>query len=409
MRSSAMPITPIPNSLRDVTAENATRLQARLESIDGLRGLACLIVLLYHSCDHFGKSSWPTLNLGLIHITQARLFAYGYGGVDLFFVLSGFCLAYPIMSRSERPVDWKQYAVNRVRRIIPPYWAAVGLFAVLSLFIAHYRPEPIYSQHIIGWPGTHQLIYCLLLVAPAFNSSFWSLPVEWRWYFVLPILIWLWRRIGAVGVLLLTIPISLFSIFVYMPSHQEHLKFLVGFIPMFMPLFGLGIWTASLTSQTKKPWQYALVRFAPIGVILFAFVVWIYTPIWQTGFSSRGALLRLVTFGPLCFFAVLAATHEGTVKRWLSWRPLVGIGTFSYSLYLIHEPLISLAASVILPRHWPHIVQFSCQVLVLPALMIGLAYLFFLAFEKPFLRRPVKKAIEAEQHGLASKPAAEAG
>jgi peptidoglycan/LPS O-acetylase OafA/YrhL len=382
-------------------SETAPRPQTRLESIDGLRGLACLIVVLYHSCVHFGKSSWPALNFGPIHITQARLFAYGYGGVDLFFVLSGFCLAYPIVSRPDRTVDWRQYAINRIRRIIPPYWVAVVLFAAITLFIAHYRPEPIYAAHSIGWPGAHQLIYCFLLVSPAFNSSFWTLPVEWRWYFVLPILIWLWRRIGAIGVLLCTFPISLFAIFVYMPSHQERLQFFIGYLPVFMPLFGLGIWTAVIAAQTEKSWQQALVRFAPVGMLLSAFAVWNFTSLWQASFSSSGAVLRLVTFGPLCFFAVLAATQEGPIKRWLSWRPLVGIGTFSYSLYLIHEPLISLAAIVILSKHWPHIVQFGCQVLVLPALMIGLAYLFFLAFEKPFLRRPVKKAIEAEQHGIA--------
>lgn len=383
-----------------LAAENVTQPAKRLESVDGLRGLACLIVLLFHCCAYFGKSAWPAVNIGSLHVTQARIFAYGYGGVDLFFVLSGFCLAYPIMSRMDRPVDWKQYALNRVRRIIPPYWAAVALFAAMSLLIAHYRPEPIYSQHPLGWPGLHQFVYCLLLVAPAFNSSFWTLVVEWRWYFILPVLIWLWHKIGAVGVLLFTIPISLFAIFVYMPSHQEHLKFFVGHIPIFIPLFAIGICTASLVSQAQNSWQRNLVRFAPVGIVLSALTVWIYTPIWQTGFPPVGAVLRLVTFGPLCFFAVLAATHEGPVKRWLSWRPLVGVGTFSYSLYLIHEPLISLAAIMILPKHWPNIVQFSCQVLILPALMIGLAYLFFLAFEKPFLRRPVKKAIEAEQHGL---------
>ena len=387
--------------------EVPTNKQSRFESIDGLRGLACLMVLLYHSCAHFGRSTWPSVALGPIHFDQARLFAYGFGGVDLFFVLSGFCLAYPIVSRPDRAVDWKQYAINRVRRIIPPYWTAVLLFAVISLFILHYRPELIVAGHSneLGWPGIHQFIYCLLLVSPAFNSSFWSLPVEWRWYFILPILIWLWRRIGAVGVLLCTIPIGLFSIFVYMPSHQEHLKFWVGLIPMFMPLFGLGIWAASLACKANQPWQQSLIRFAPIGMVLATLLVWIYTPLWQTGFSANGAVLRLVTFGPLCFFAVLAATHDGQIKRWLSWRPLVAVGTFSYSLYLIHEPLISLAAIVVIAKHLPHIVQFVMQVVVLPAIMIGLGYLFFLVAEKPFLRRPVRKAIEAEQVALTAPTA----
>lgn len=156
----------------------------------------------------------------------------------------------------------------------------------------------------------------------------------------------------------------------------------------------------------NKPWQQALARFSPIGIALTAFLVLSCTPTWQTKFEPIGAILRLATFGPLCLFVILAATHDGPIKHWLSWRPLVLVGTFSYSLYLIHEPFIMLAAIMILPRHWPNIIQFSCQTVVLPALLIGLAYLFFLAFEKPFLRRPVKKAIEAEQLGRATASAA---
>jgi len=285
----------------------------RFESIDGLRGLACLLVLLYHSCDHFGK---------------------------------------------------------------------------------------------IEWPGTRQVVYSFLLISDSFNGSFWTLPVEWRWYFVLPVLIWLWKRIGGAGVLLCLIPISLVSIFVYMPSHQEHLKFLVSTLPTFLPLFGLGIWAASLASgQEKSPWERQVIRWAPFGVIATFFIVIAFAPLNIPPFNSRWFLLRLVTWGPLCFLLVLAATQDGRIHRFLSWRPLVWVGTFSYSLYLTHEPLLSMAAALILPHHLSTAGLLFCEIIVMPLLLVGFGYLFFLVAEKPFLRRPVKKAIEAEQHGLATAKA----
>ena len=384
------------------TKDSSPPSKPRFESIDGLRGLACLMVLLYHSCDLFGNIAWPTLSIGSFHLAQARFFAYGYGGVDLFFVLSGFCLAYPIVSRPERSVDWKQYAINRVRRIVPPFWAAMMLFACLSLWITHRAVQPFAASHILGWTGSHQIAYSILLISDSFNPSFWTLPVEWRWYFLLPCFIWLWRRIGGSGVLLCTIPVSLVSIFIYMPSHQQHLKFLITNLPTYMPLFGLGIWAASLVAgKARYPWERQLTRSAFVGSAVAVLIVILFAPLGMTAFTIKWSVLRLVTWGPLCFFLVLAATQEGHIQRVVSWCPLVWVGTFSYSLYLVHEPFLQMAAALILPHHWSTIPVLVCQIVVLPATLVGFGYLFFLAAEKPFLRRPVKRAIEAEQFGHA--------
>lgn len=388
-------------------AETMTRPQTRLESIDGLRGLACLSVLLYHSCVHFGDIGWPRSGFASFPLTQAHLFAYGYGGVDLFFVLSGFCLAYPIVSRPERAVNWKQYAINRVRRIVPPYWAAMLLLACLSLWITHHAVQPFAAQHILDWPGTKQVVYSLLLITSSFNTSFWTLPVEWRWYFVLPVLILHWRRIGAVGVLLCSVLVSLAATFVFMPSHLVSLKFLIGFLPVYLPLFGLGIWAASLAAgRDKFSWERQAVRWAPAGAIAALLLVIAFAPSGEAVFTTKMGLVRLATWGPFCFFLVLAATQQGRVQRFASWRPLVWVGTFSYSLYLVHEPFLRMSAALILPRHWSMGWVLLLQIIVLPAILIGFSYLFFLVAEKPFLRRPVKKAIEAEQHGFQSEATA---
>ena len=373
----------------------------RLESIDGLRGLACLMVLLYHSCDHFSKPAWPGFSVGQAHFSLTRFFAYGCGGVDLFFVLSGFCLAYPIVSRPEKPVNWRQYAINRVRRIVPPYWAAMALFTAMSLLFRHFRLEPMLSLGIVSWPGVKQVIYSFLLVSTAFNSSFWTLPVEGRWYFVLPVLIWLWRRIGTIGAFVCTCLGSLLWLHFVMPLNLARLMFFATYLPVFLPLFGLGIWAAALAGQPGRRMSERQLKSAALGgVLVTGLLVAEFTPLWASAFSIQGALLRLVTWGPFCFFLVMAGTQEGKWQRLLSWHPLVCVGTFSYSLYLIHEPLLRIAGALILARHPAPALVALCEVVLLPAAMIGLAYLFFLAFEKPFLRRPVKKAIEAEQHGL---------
>lgn len=99
---------------------------------------------------------------------------------------------------------------------------------------------------------------------------------------------------------------------------------------------------------------------------------------------------RLVAWGALGFFAVLASTQSGgVISRIASWRPLVSVGIFSYSLYLVHEPLLRMAAALVVPRHLSPAPQLLFQFLC-PTVIIGFSYLFFLAFEKPFLRKSAR-------------------
>jgi peptidoglycan/LPS O-acetylase OafA/YrhL len=181
----------------------------------------------------------------------------------------------------------------------------------------------------------------------------------------------------------------------------EKLKFLITPLPTYMPLFGLGIWVASLAAgKGLRSWEQRIVRWAPIGVVTTLLVVVAFSPMNAGLHDTKWFLLRLTTWGPFCFFLVLAATQEGRIRRIFSWQPLVWAGTFSYSLYLIHQPFLQMAAALILPHHWSTGLVLLCQIVILPMILVGFGYLFFLAFEKPFLRRPVRKAIEAEQHGL---------
>jgi peptidoglycan/LPS O-acetylase OafA/YrhL len=392
--------TTLTNSVSDkINAEgsSATARALRFESIDGLRGLACLIVLAFHSQLAFGQSTECTFHLGSLQLTPLYILGYGYGGVDIFFVLSGFCLAYPIVSRPNRPVDWKQYALNRARRILPPYWAALATFAVFSLLILHFHIRPLLSGHILAWQGTRQFVYSILLISSNLNGSFWTLPVEWRWYFVLPLLLLLWKFTHGKGLLLCTALISLAWIGVFQPSHWEKMKFIVTVLPQYLFHFGLGIWAAAIVADkgTSK-WGQRMVQIAPWGIVVFLFLILLAAPVGLNLKNSFQVLTRPFAWAPLAFFLVLAVTHNSFLKRLFSWRPLVSIGIFSYSLYLIHEPFLRIGAALILPHHWPMFWNLACQIIILPALLIGLAYLFFLVAEKPFLRRPVKKAIEQE-------------
>lgn len=204
----------------------------------------------------------------------------------------------------------------------------------------------------------------------------------------------LWSRARAAGLFAWVVPLSLFSIFVLPHLHLHGLRALLTLLPTYLPLFALGIWAAHLASQkTHSAAESRLVRLAPWGVLTMALFIAGYAPLTQELFGRRLGLMgsevgvaRLALWGPLCFFAVLAATQEGAFQRAVSWRPLVWVGVFSYSLYLTHEPFLAAAAALVLPLRWPPVLLTVFYVVALPGLLVGFAYLFFLVAERPFLR-----------------------
>jgi peptidoglycan/LPS O-acetylase OafA/YrhL len=126
------------------------------------------------------------------------------------------------------------------------------------------------------------------------------------------------------------------------------------------------------------------VRHARWGVAVSLLLLACFTPAEpDMAFRYR----RLIPAGLFSFFLVLLAIHDPTARRLFAFRPLRAVGLFSYSLYLIHGPIIDLTYVVTKGRGWPEPVQFFFyQGLVLPICVLA-GYLFYRVAEKPFLKR----------------------
>ena len=110
----------------------------RIAALDGLRGFAAITVVFHHCFIWpmlFGKGIIDAKSFRAAYMAQPLpvMLWYGYSGVELFFILSGFCLLYQVFSRPERPYNLKTYAVHRFRRIYPPYF--VSLIAAVCLAV----------------------------------------------------------------------------------------------------------------------------------------------------------------------------------------------------------------------------------------------------------------------------------
>lgn len=401
----ATPIDPAPQARPVPHAPSEGKV--RFAAIDGLRGIACLMVLYYHAWVAFAKPEWPSLPLGARHLSLSRLFARGYGGVDLFFVLSGFCLSYPILSKPQRVVNWGKYGVARIRRIVPPYWAALFLFGAMSLIVRN-TPAQEWFRGDVEWPGLGSFVIDgMLFWKKILAGPFWTLTLEWRWYFVFPLCILLWRRTGAWTVLLVSMPLAALSLLVKYRWNLEHAFAWEGGVFRYLPLFAMGILASELSvTRGRNGIERFLVRNAGWGLLLA--IVWLF--LFPAGdgqmFTLRGTVQRIATFGPVAFFATIAAVRDLKIERVLAWRPLVWVGTFSYSLYLLHAPFVWAEGYWVTRHVHSHAALLVFYVLAIPGSVVLAAFLFFLVFERPFLARKPTMRVADVSDGTAPTAAA---
>ena len=171
----------------------------RLEYVDGIRALAALIVYLNHAYAQITagdvyklKSPWSLASYSMVA---------GHLSVTVFIVISGFCLTLPVISNGgQLRGGVGGFLRRRARRILPPYYAAVAL-CLLLIWTVIGKPTGSLWDYPIRVNAA--AIFChLVLIQDLFATSlinyvFWSIAVEWHIYFIVPLLVWCWRRYGA--------------------------------------------------------------------------------------------------------------------------------------------------------------------------------------------------------------------
>ena len=178
--------------------------RVRLPFIDGLRGLAILMVLLYHCSFVTAKLPLPT-PLGSWSINITAPLQYGYLGVHLFFVFSGFCLMRPLLQGSDTPtrLNVGRFWRRRAGRILPPYYTALALFGMRPCLERAVRSNLGWNPGAVhGYQAGSVLSHVFMLhnLFPAWsldiNAAYWTLALEWQFYLLFPLLVVGFRRWG---------------------------------------------------------------------------------------------------------------------------------------------------------------------------------------------------------------------
>lgn len=381
--------------------EKPSDQRLRLAYLDGIRGLAALYVVLVHSWDNN-----LTLQPAFLWFAVAKFLRYGIFAVVIFIVISGYCLMLPIV-RSQQGYfsgGLLEFFQRRIRRILPPYYGALGFCMLIGGFILWLEETNTFQwdnaklNALDGLFSPEYSFYdviCHLLLIQNFNFNInkidgptWTVAVEWQIYFVFAILLVpIWRRLGLLSTVAIAFLLGL------------TLKYLMGdevafhVTPWFLGLFALGMAAADI-GFSQKPYLIQLKNSLPWGVLAAVFACLAFMTEWLRFELLPSLELWIVHYfvalGTACFLIyctnfLINGKKLPPVIRLLESRWAVSLGVFSYSLYVTHAPIVWLVYQIL------HEQQLSPTKMTVQWLLIAVpfsllvAYLFHRAFERPFM------------------------
>ncbi|MET8963078.1 acyltransferase [Streptomyces sp. NPDC004074] len=346
--------------------------------------MAALYVLLFHcwlyTFPGYPDSSAPRWLDGLM---------FGRIAVVFFLVLSGFSLAVSPARNGWRPGGVSRFLRRRAWRILPPYWAALAFSLVICWLV-------VPASHTGPPTGRSVLVYGLvaqdMFTAPTPNGAFWSIGVEAELYLLFPLLLFVRRRLGAVVLMTaVTLLVAAGGLTAAGATPVEGDNWLTPHLaPVFVAgLIGAGIVVASDRIR-RLPWpRLAAVAATPVlALVAVKGSVWTVNHYFWVDLAVAPAMTMLL--------AAVATGRPARLVRLLTTRPVRGLGDCSYSLYLIHLPIVMTVVRRIAPEFVsPGLPTFWFTLAVaLPASLSG-AWLFARIFEMPFKRNRSWKSLLA--------------
>jgi len=318
--------------------------QERILELDGLRGIAILLVVF----DHY--------EYGL----SRHILPLAWSGVDLFFVLSGFLIGGILMDHRNSPDYFKTFYIRRACRILPLYFFWIGLFFFLAWLLAAHVSSSWYQiefrrlLHVPDWS------YFLFLQnfhmgrlndsGPAWTIITWSLCVEEQFYLLMPFIIWLMPPQKLPGaVLALVLAGAAFRLYLYLYSSV----FTYVLLPCRSDGLLLGVLCAYLVRhpgiygwlRRRRDWLYLI-----FGILLVGFVYLTVLAIRLnksnfadiTSFEMNSFGYSLIDAFYACLLLMVVTAQDGPLARVLRLPLLRHFGMISYCIYLIHFAIHNL-------------------------------------------------------------------
>lgn len=397
--------------------------KSNINTLDGVRAIACLSVIAYHV--HY--AAFKSFDLHFYSTTIGKfiynLLMSGWSGVTLFFVLSGFLLFIPYAKSLLFEDQWpsaRSFYWRRILRIVPGYYISLAILIVIRhpeyLQLDHLKSLTLFLTFLMDAPATFQQI----------NGPFWTLAIEWQYYMLLPIIALIFSLLIRLG----KSPRQRFSLIIcclmamlvwglgtryfgrYYTLHPDE-TFLVdrpilnnillvtyGASGKYFEDFAIGMLVCTIYIFTRKAASDNKLSNILNRCSIPLFILGILPPLFVSTWIAFAPQLPIkqyigahswlneigysLGFG-LCLTAILFG--PASLKRPFEWYPLRWIGMVSYSAYIWHLPILAIFEIFVYPllAHRFSVVYFSYWGWIV-FLVIPFSYLYYRFIEYPGIK-----------------------
>lgn len=352
-----------------------TNRNSRLHGLDHLRAFAIGYVFLFHYKNMVPHPKWLETVGG-----------FGWSGVDLFFVLSGYLIGGQLLGQQAagKPIVVSDFYIKRFLRIIPAYLVVVALYFAMPMFRETAVITPLWKFLTF----TQNLAY-EVPGGVAFSHA-WSLCVEEHFYLVLPALLVVlgvhnpaWRVIAiALGVLVGGVALRAFSWETLFQTDGNWVKWI--YYPTYNRLDGLLVGVCLAAVQHFAPLRWERWTSRPGAMLALGFAGLLLTLFLCT---NRASFFASVFGFPMVSLAygivLLAAVSPRGILHGTSSAVTATVATLSYSMYLLHKGVIHLTHLGMARMELP--VDGVLALLVCLILSVGAAWILHITVERPFM------------------------
>jgi len=367
----------------------------RLIELDGLRGFALIMILVFHCVSQEGE--YPA---GTFLFYLQRSVGLGWTALDLFLVLSGFLIGGILMDARDSRNYFKTFYARRFFRIVPVYFAWVLLYVLVAGFAADIvvkfsnsglRPRLDFSiwSHFLFLQNSFGAQFVGL--AGAWFGHVWSLAVEEQFYLVAPLAVRLVPPRYLKWVVALVVLLAILARMYFRFVHHMPLSMVTTRTPSRMDALAVGMLAAILVrSENGRRWLgqnlaalRVILALLTMGVVLFSF--------FSYG-SLTGGMQTIGFTWMATFYAVLlllaVQNRSGWLAGFLRTPLLLELGSVSYCMYLVHL-VANVTLHALLLQHSPRISTLGGVLVTVLAIFVayGIAKLSWIYFEGPLQRR----------------------